>query len=90
MSDRRYRCMGGQVRQAVQSRLPRKKRRDSHAAFPEVRQRREQLADTLDYPPRGSPDAFDPEFPEEEAAEPLSTEADSSEKPCEPENPKNK
>ncbi len=52
--------------------------------------RRQQLADTLDYPPRGSPDAFDPEFPEGEAVEPLSTETEGSEKPCEPENSKNK
>ena len=52
--------------------------------------RRQQLADTLDYPPRGSPDAFDPEFPEGEAVEPLSTETEGSKKPCEPENSKNK
>ncbi|NCF28788.1 MAG: mechanosensitive ion channel [Gammaproteobacteria bacterium] len=51
--------------------------------------RREQLADTLDYPPRGSPDAFNPESLEGEAAEPLSAEAESGEQPCEPESPKN-
>jgi MscS family membrane protein len=51
--------------------------------------RREQLADTLDYPPRGSPDAFDPESAEGETAEPLSAEAESSEQPCKPETPKN-
>ena len=51
--------------------------------------RREQLADTLDYPPRGSPDAFNPESLEGEAAEPLSAEAESGEQPCEPEGPKN-
>ncbi len=51
--------------------------------------RREQLADTLDYPPRGSPDAFNPESPEGEAAEPLSTETEGGEQPCEPESPKN-
>ena len=51
--------------------------------------RREQLADTLDYPPRGSPDALNPESPGDEAAEPLSTEAESGEQPCEPESPKN-
>jgi MscS family membrane protein len=51
--------------------------------------RREQLADTLDYPPRGSPDAFDPESLGDEAAEPLSTEAESGEQPREPESPKN-
>jgi MscS family membrane protein len=51
--------------------------------------RREQLADTLDYPPRGSPDAFDPESAEGEAAEPLSKAAESGEQPCKPESPKN-
>ena len=51
--------------------------------------RREQLADTLDYPPRGSPEAFNPESPEGETAEPLSTEAESGERPCEPESQKN-
>ena len=34
----------------------------------------ERLEDTLDYPPRGSPDAHNPEALEEEAAEPLSAE----------------
>jgi MscS family membrane protein len=57
--------------------------------FPNMaRSRREQLADTLDYPPRGSPDAFNPESPEDEAAEPLSTETEGGERPCEPESPK--
>ena len=51
--------------------------------------RREQLTDTLDYPPRGSPEAFNPESPEGEAAEPLSTEAEGGERSCEPESPKN-
>jgi len=36
--------------------------------------RREQLVDTLDYPPQGSPDALVSETPEGEADEPLSTE----------------
>jgi MscS family membrane protein len=51
--------------------------------------RREQLADTLDYPPRGSPDALDPESPESEASEPLSTEKESSDQPSELDSPKN-
>jgi len=51
--------------------------------------RREQLADTLDYPPRGSPDAFNPESAEGEAAELLSAEAESGEQSCKPESPKN-
>ncbi len=36
----------------------------------------ERLEDTLDYPPRGSPDAFNPEALEKEASEPLSSEAE--------------
>jgi MscS family membrane protein len=51
--------------------------------------RREQLADTLDYPPHGSPEAFNPESPGGEAAEPLSTEPQSGEQSCEPERSKN-
>ena len=51
--------------------------------------RREQLADTLDYPPRGSPDALNPKSPESEASEPLSTEEGGSEQPGEPGSPKN-
>jgi MscS family membrane protein len=51
--------------------------------------RREQLADTLDYPPRGSPDALDPESPESEASEPLSTEEGGSEQPGELDRSKN-
>ncbi len=51
--------------------------------------RREQLADTLDYPPRGSPDAFNPESLVSEAAEPLSTEEEGGERPCGPENQRN-
>jgi MscS family membrane protein len=58
--------------------------------FPHVASsRREQIADTLDYPPRGSPEAFNPESAEGDAAEPLSTAAESSEQPCEPESPRN-
>ena len=51
--------------------------------------RREQLADTLDYPPRGSPEAFNHQSPGGEAAEPLSAEAQGGEQSCEPEGPKN-
>jgi MscS family membrane protein len=51
--------------------------------------RREQLADTLDYPPRGSPDAFNTESAEGESAEPLSTETEGGEQPYGPESPKN-
>ena len=50
---------------------------------------REQLADTLDYPPRGSPDALDPESPESEAAEPLSTEEESDDQSSETDSSKN-
>ena len=50
--------------------------------------RREQLADTLDYPPRGSPEAFSPASVEGDSAEPLSTEAEGGEQSCEPESPK--
>jgi MscS family membrane protein len=52
--------------------------------------RREQLADTLDYPPRGSPDALDPESQKSESAEPLSTEEEGSDQSDEPDSPKNK
>jgi MscS family membrane protein len=47
--------------------------------------RRETLADTLDYPPRGSPDAFGFESAERESSEPLSSETDDDENPCPPE-----
>jgi MscS family membrane protein len=50
--------------------------------------RREQLADTLDYPPRGSPDAFGPASAEGESAESLSTETEDGEQSWEPESPK--
>jgi len=50
--------------------------------------RREQLADTLDYPPQGSPDAFNPEFLESEAAEPLSSEEESNDQSSETDGPK--
>ena len=49
---------------------------------------REQLADTLDYLPRGSPEAFNPETTEGEAAEPLSTEKETGGS-CKPGNQRN-
>ena len=49
---------------------------------------REQIADTLDYPPRGSPDAFVSQPLESEGAEPLSAEEGSSAQPDEPDDPK--
>ena len=52
--------------------------------------RREQLADTLDYPPRGSPDAFDSQPLESDAAEPLSTDEDGSEQLDELDDSKNR
>ena len=61
-------------------------RRSGQLPFPDMpRSRREQLADTLDYPPHGSPDADYPQAREEEAAEPLSKEPDADEQPDEPE-----
>jgi len=61
-------------------------RRTGQLPFPHMaRSRREQLADTLDYPPRGSPDARHPEIPEAEEAEPLSKETESTTRPGEPE-----
>jgi MscS family membrane protein len=50
--------------------------------------RREQLADTLEYPPGGSPDALDSKLPENQTSEPLSTGDGSSELPSEPDSPK--
>jgi hypothetical protein len=44
---------------------------------------RERIADTLDYPPKGSPDARHPESLEAESAGPLSGGAASSEKDLE-------
>jgi MscS family membrane protein len=65
-------------------------RRTGQLPFPHMSSsRREQLADSLDYPPQGSPEAFDPEFLDGEAAEPLSKETESREQRCEPERPKN-
>ena len=52
--------------------------------------RREQLADTLDYPPRGSPDAFDSQPLESDAAEPLSIDDEGGERLDEPDGPKHK
>jgi MscS family membrane protein len=46
---------------------------------------RRRLADTLDYPPRGSPDADSSEIPSDEGAEPLSTDGESDEQPEAPE-----
>jgi MscS family membrane protein len=54
-------------------------RRTGQLPFPHMaRSRREQLADTLDYPPRGSPDARHPEIHDTEEAEPLSTETENT------------
>jgi hypothetical protein len=50
--------------------------------------RREQLANTLDYPPRESPDAFDSQSLESEVAEPLSTEEGISDQSSETDGPK--
>ena len=47
--------------------------------------RREQLVDTLDYPPRGSPDVHYPQTQQDEAVEPLSDESEGDEQPAEPE-----
>lgn len=52
--------------------------------------RRAQLADTLDYPPQGSPDALSPEFLGSESAEPLSSEDESGDQPNETDSPKNR
>jgi MscS family membrane protein len=72
---------GDKVSQQVQS-----WRRTGQLPFPHMaRSRREQLADTLDYPPRGSPDARHPEILDAEEAEPLSKETDSTTQPGEPE-----
>ncbi len=72
---------GDKVSQQVQS-----WRRTGQLPFPHMaRNRREQLADTLDYPPRGSPDARHPEILEAEEAEPLSKETESTTRPGEPE-----
>lgn len=50
-------------------------RRAQQLPFPRMSSaRRESLANSLDYPPRGSPDALHPEDLEAEAAEPLSKE----------------
>jgi MscS family membrane protein len=61
-------------------------RRSGQLPFPHMaRSHREQLADTLDYPPRGSPDARHPEVLVPEEAEPLSKETESTTQPNEPE-----
>ena len=51
---------------------------------------REQLADTLDYPPRGSPDAFDSQPLQGEVAEPLSAVEEGDEQIDEPDGSKKK
>jgi hypothetical protein len=57
--------------------------------FPQMSgSRREQIADTLDYPPRGSPDAFDSQSLKSEVAEPLSTDEGSNDQPSETDGPK--
>jgi MscS family membrane protein len=57
--------------------------------FPQMSgSRREQIVDTLDYPPRGSPDAFETNSSESEVAEPLSTEEASSDQSNETDGPK--
>ncbi len=61
-------------------------RRTRQLPFPQmVRSDRERLADTLDYPPRGSPDATRPEAPEADEAEPLSMETEDTAQQDEPE-----
>jgi len=61
-------------------------RKSGQLPFPHMASsHRERLADTLDYPPLGSPDARRSEGLEAEAAEPLSKEADSTTQPDEPE-----
>jgi MscS family membrane protein len=53
-------------------------RRTGQLPFPNTaRTQREQIADTLDYPPRGSPEAHNPKSPAAEETEPLSTEPES-------------
>ena len=53
-------------------------RRTGQLPFPRVSPAdRERLEGTLDYPPRGSPDALHPEELEAEMAEPLSREPES-------------
>ena len=61
-------------------------RKTGHLPFPHMaRSRREQFIDTLDYPPRGSPDSRQPDELEHEEAEPLSKEGDAASQPDEPE-----
>ena len=48
-----------------------------HLPFPRMEpSRRENLADTLDYPPRGSPDAYRKDSLDTEHAEPLSAQSE--------------
>jgi MscS family membrane protein len=61
-------------------------RRTGQLPFPYMAgSHREQLADTLDYPPSGSPDASHPESLEAEEAEPLSKEPEDTPQESEPE-----
>jgi len=61
-------------------------RSSGYLPFPYMpRSRREQLADTLDYPPKGSHDARHPDTQSTEQAEPLSDVTDDGESPTEPE-----
>ena len=70
---------GDKVSQRVQS-----WRKTGRLPFPHMaRSRREQLADTLDYPPHGSPDARRSEIHDAEEAEPLSKEMESETQPGE-------
>jgi len=65
-------------------------RDEGQLPFPDTTSsRREQLADTLDYPPLGSPDALVPESPESKVAEPLSSEEEGGEQSGETDSPKN-
>jgi MscS family membrane protein len=60
-------------------------RRAGRLPFPQMaRDHRKRLADTLDYPPSGSPEARHPEALETEEAEPLSAETESTTQPEDP------
>lgn len=57
-------------------------RRTGRLPFPHMAQNRQaQIADSLDYPPRGSPDALHPEALAAEEAEPLSRETEEKREP---------
>jgi MscS family membrane protein len=60
-------------------------RRTGQLPFPNTaRNHREKIADTLDYPPRGSPESHDPKTPAAEETEPLSKEPESKSHSGEP------